>query len=159
MAPERAASVTRARPRLPRPPPRPRSAPPSKVIKSRFADSSAIDIFRMDAGPPPETFDDVEKLRKAEWTDEVIQREQATDVLSQGRWYRVPEKLGLPPERPDRPGGILWQWENLEEEQLWKMAVPLFWVWMAVPLVGGAGLFAFAVLYDGEWEDEKYRME
>lgn len=92
MAPERAASVTRARPRLPRPPPRPRSAPPSKVIKSRFADSSAIDIFRMDAGPPPETFDDVEKLRKAEWTDEVIQREQATDVLSQGRWYRVPEK-------------------------------------------------------------------
>jgi len=81
-------SRSHSRIRLPRAPPRPRSAPPSKH-KSRFH-SPSIDIFRTDKAPAPATMSDVEKLRAAE--DVVIQREPATDVLSQGNWYRVPEK-------------------------------------------------------------------
>lgn len=56
---------------------------------------------------------DVEKLRSAE--DVVIQREPATDVLSQGNWYRVPEKtirldfwskIGLGPGSSVAEGGV-----------------------------------------------------
>ncbi|CDZ97224.1 GATA-4/5/6 transcription factors [Phaffia rhodozyma] len=87
-------SHSRPRAHIPRPPPRPRSAPPSKH-KSRFHPSAqSIDIFRAETPPASGTKVDVEKLRgrRPDWEKDVITREQATDVLSGGKWYRVPEK-------------------------------------------------------------------
>ncbi|CED83914.1 hypothetical protein [Phaffia rhodozyma] len=68
-------------------------------------------------------------------------------------WVLVREKMGLPPTRADRPASILFWWENLEEEQLWRWLVPFFWVWALVPIIG-TGLLVSFFAYDGAFEDE-----
>lgn len=60
-------------------------------------------------------------------------------------WWLVREKMGLPPENAYRPANLLWYWEGLTEAQLWKVIKPLFWVWVAVPVLGMGSLFAFMV--------------
>lgn len=60
-------------------------------------------------------------------------------------WWLVREKMGLPPDNASRPAAVLWYWESLTEAQLWKLIMPLFYVWAAFPVVGASLFFAYIV--------------
>lgn len=101
----RSGSTSRPRIQLPRAPPRPRSAPPTKH-RSRFNPSGGSD-YR--GSPAPSIAPSSPKEMKG-----AAPRELAHDVLSQGQWYRVPEKtirldfwskIGIDTSAPARPSG------------------------------------------------------
>ena len=69
-------------------------------------------------------------------------------------WQGVRTKIGLPPTEANRPPSLAWRWEAMEEEDLWKIAMPMFYVSIAVPLLGGALVYLYDVVFLGRWEDE-----
>lgn len=105
----RSGSAGRPRVKLPRAPPRPQSAPPTKH-RSRFGSASGPSGGgERQSSPPPSA-----RTASKSGRQTPVQRELATDVLSQGQWYRVPEKtirldfwskIGLDTGVPTRPTG------------------------------------------------------
>ena len=70
-------------------------------------------------------------------------------------WQGVRTKLAIPPTRADRPPSLMWRWEAMEEEDLWRWVMPMFYVAAAIPILGGAGIYFYDVVFLGRWEDEK----
>lgn len=69
-------------------------------------------------------------------------------------WQGVRMKLGLPPHARNRPPSLLYQWEALEEEDLWKLVMPLFYLTFSVPILGTFCMWGYDVVFNGRWEDE-----
>lgn len=68
-------------------------------------------------------------------------------------WQGVRMKMGLPPHAANRPPSLLWQWEALEEEQLLKFTMPLFYLTWSIPIVGGAAMLTYEVVFNDRWTD------
>ena len=43
----------------------------------------------------------------------------------------------------------------MEEEDLWRWVMPMFYVAAAIPILGGAGIYFYDVVFLGRWEDEE----